>query len=140
MKGDGVSAVYDTEGNFIGTSKEVELSEGLFGIDSNDYLDKQIRVKHLPASATKPDRIVLYQDTTLLASYPSHGAEKAVFSGNPADIESIAVFQQALMGHSMILSVTKAVKNRVSSQLNILSGMWERSYISVNTLMIPFIR
>ena len=101
-KGDGVSAVYDTEGNFIGTSKEVELSEGLFGIDSNDYLDKQIRVKHLPASATKPDRIVLYQDTTLLASFPSHGAEKAVFSGNPADIESIAVFQQALMGHSMI--------------------------------------
>ena len=56
----------------------------------------------MPASATKPDRIVLYQDTTLLASYPSHGEEKATVSGNQADIESIAVFQQALMGHSMI--------------------------------------
>lgn len=102
LKGDGVSAIYDTDGNFVGTSKEVELSEGLFGIDSNDYLDKQTLVKHTSATATKPDRVILYRDTTLLASFPSHGEEKAIVSGNQADIESIAVFQQALMGHSMI--------------------------------------
>ena len=74
----------------------------MFGIDSNDYLDKQTLVKHTSATATKPDRVILYRDTTLLASFPSHGEEKAIVSGNQADIESIAVFQQALMGHSMI--------------------------------------
>lgn len=92
-KGNGNNVVYDTDGNFIGTQKDPELTDGFYGIDNYDYLNSEILVKHLPATDKMPDRIVLYRDTTILALFPSHGESVSRLSGSVDNIQEISVMK-----------------------------------------------
>lgn len=100
--GNGRSVIYDTEGNFVGEQKDLDQTDGLFGIDSYDYLDAHILVEHLPATATKPDRVILFRDTTLIAAFPSHGEPLFPLAKAMADIEGINVQNDKDTGHNII--------------------------------------
>lgn len=100
--GNGRSVVYDTEGNFVGNQRDMELTDGLYGIDTYDYLDANTLVEHLPATDKKPDRVILYRDTTLLASFPSHGELQSPLSGVMADIQGINVYKNKETEHTAV--------------------------------------
>lgn len=91
--GNGRSVIYDTEGNFVGEQKDLDQTDGLFGIDSYDYLDAHTLVEHLPATAEKPDRIIFFQDSTLIANIPSRGDSISPLAASMADIEGINIHQ-----------------------------------------------
>lgn len=101
-KGNGVSVVYDVNGRFVGTVRDLEMTDGIFGVDSYDYLTAETLVKHLPATDKKPDRILVYRDTTRLATFPSHGELRSSVSGKISDIQQVGVFKLATLGHSMM--------------------------------------
>ncbi|MDD2952809.1 MAG: DUF4934 domain-containing protein [Parabacteroides sp.] len=89
--GNGRSVIYDTDGNFVGEQRDLDVTDGFFGIDTYDYLDENILVEHLPATDKKPDRIILFRDTVLLASFPSRGDQRSPLSGDVADIQRVDV-------------------------------------------------
>ena len=64
--GNGRSVVYDKDGNFVGDQQDLEVTNGIYGVDTYDYLDKDILVEHLPATEDKPDRceFIKYQPDT----------------------------------------------------------------------------
>ena len=92
--GNGRSVIYDVAGHFVGDYRDQEVTDGLFGVDTYDYLNDSTTVVHLPATLDKPDRILLYRGDSLLASYPSHGEPVSPLSGNMADILKMEMFQQ----------------------------------------------
>ena len=47
-------------GIFVGDQQDLEVTNGIYGVDTYDYLDKDILVEHLPATEDKPDRIILF--------------------------------------------------------------------------------
>ncbi len=102
LAGNGRSVMYDINGNFAGVQKDLDMTDGLYGIDTYDYLDADILVKHLPATDKKPDRVILFRDSTLLASFPSHGELSSPLSGAMADIEYMNVYKHSDMGHDVI--------------------------------------
>lgn len=68
------SAVYDLDNRFIGLQKEIPAPPaGSISPLEYDYLDEQTTLVHAYASETTPDRIVLIRDTTVVASFPTHG-------------------------------------------------------------------
>lgn len=100
--GNGRSVIYDTAGNFVGEQRDLDQTDGLFGIDSYDYLDARTLVEHLPATATKPDRVILFRDTTLIATFPSHGESTFPLAKAMTDIEGINVQNDKDTGYNMI--------------------------------------
>lgn len=110
--GNGRSVIYDKEGNFVGDRHDLEKTDGLYGIDTYDYLDANTLVEHLPATHDKPDRIILFRDTTLVASFPSHGEMRSPLSGLMADIQGINVQKNNETGHTAIYITFKdGIKN-----------------------------
>ena len=100
--GNGRSVVYDKDGNFVGDQQDLEGTNGIYGVDTYDYLDKDILVEHLPATEDKPDRIILFRDTTLLASFPSHGEPHSPLSGAMTDILEMNIHQHTETGYDVI--------------------------------------
>ena len=100
--GNGRSVVYDKDGNFVGDQQDLEVTNGIYGVDTYDYLDKDILVEHLPATEDKPDRIILFRDTTLLASFPSHGEPHSPLSGAMTDILEMNIHQHTETGYDVI--------------------------------------
>lgn len=110
--GNGRSVVYDKEGNFVGDQHDLEITDGFYGIDTYDYWDANTLVEHLPATDNKPDRIILFRDTTLLASFPSHGEVQSPLSGIMADIQGINVQKDKETGHNAVYITFKdGIKN-----------------------------
>lgn len=110
--GNGRSVIYDVAGHFVGDYRDQEVTDGLFGVDTYDYLNDSTTVVHLPATLDKPDRILLYRGDSLLASYPSHGEPVSPLSGNMADILKMEMFQQEETGRDIIyLSFRDSRKN-----------------------------
>lgn len=110
--GNGRNVIYDTNGNFLGSQHDLEITDGLYGIDTYDYLNDSILVEHLPATDKKPDRIILYQDSTLIASYSSKGEESSRLSGLMADIQDINMHKDTEIGYEAIyLSFKDGQKN-----------------------------
>lgn len=105
--GNGRSVIYDTAGNFVGERRDLEITEGLFGVDTYDYLDENVLVEHLPATDKKPDRVILFRDTTLLGSFPSHGERLSPLSGDVSDIQSINVRKHPEAGFDVIYMTLK---------------------------------
>ena len=91
--GDGRNVIYDTNGNFKGTQNDPDLTNGFYGVDNYDYLDSDRLVMHLPATDEKPDRIYIYSDTAVLASYPSKGELINMVSGKMENIINMNVFK-----------------------------------------------
>lgn len=71
----------------MGTTQDIETNRGLFGMESMDYLDAQMLVKHLPATNEKPDRIILFRDTTQIATFPTNNEK---ISGHNGDFSNSA--------------------------------------------------
>lgn len=100
--GNGREVVYNLEGNFQGDTRSIDVTDGLYGVDSYTWLAKDLQAAHFPATHEKPDRIVVYRDTTVVCTFPSKGETLSSVSGSTEDIENIQVFQKLLCGQGAI--------------------------------------
>ncbi|MBS7341632.1 MAG: DUF4934 domain-containing protein [Parabacteroides sp.] len=95
-------SIYHVNGQFVGTTQDIETNRGLFGIESMDYLDAQMLVKHLPATNEKPDRIILFQDTTRIATFPTNNEKVSGHNGDFSNSVGYDFIVDVLGGRQML--------------------------------------
>lgn len=105
--GNGRSVIYDTAGRFVGDHQDREMTDGLYGIDTYDYLNDSLLVTHLPATLNKPDRILVYQGDSLLSVFPSRGETVSPLSGAMADIQRMNARKNEETGYDAIYMTYK---------------------------------
>lgn len=105
--GNGRQVVYDLSGKFLRDYHFPDVTDGFFGVDHFTYLSDTLNVAHLPATASKPDRLLYFRDGNLFATCPSRGDSISPLGDVMSQISSMNAFRDSESGFQIMHLVLK---------------------------------
>ncbi|OUO53740.1 hypothetical protein B5F77_05275 [Parabacteroides sp. An277] len=96
------SVVYDLNNNFKGYFHDIERYYGFYGAYCYTWLDSTTLAAHFPANDKLPDRVILFRDTTRLATIAVPHSTISLIPSTTEEMETFQVFQKLICGHDVL--------------------------------------